>query len=179
MIRVRRLDPRSIGNLALWLDASDAPSLGAWADKSGLGRNASQVATNNQPALTGTIGGKPALFFDGINDNFALPPIALSAWHAFAVCQPTSNKTLLYIAANGSQSFSLAPSTSGIVTASGSGTGQNNPSWVDSRVGAAWSNGALQSFYAGLVGEVLVYSSALTSDQAAAVTRYLQAKWSQ
>lgn len=47
----------------------------------------------------------------------------------------------------------------------------------DSRIGAAWCNGALQAFWRGKVGEILVYSSALSDDLRTAVERHLARKW--
>ena len=106
MIRKIPFDPRRIGSLALWLDAADATSAGAWPDRSGYQRHAMQAATNSQPALSGTINGRPALSFDGINDNLAVPPIPMVSCGIVAVCQPSaSSRTLAFIAANGSPSF--------------------------------------------------------------------------
>ncbi len=179
MILSRPFDPRSIGGLALWLDASDAPSAGQWADKSGNARNAIQLATNNQPALTSSaMAGRPALYFDGINDTLSLATIPLTAWHAFAACAPTNSGAVLYVAAGTTQSFTLySAGSSGVLTASGSATTSSALYGIDSRIGAAWSDGALKSFYKGYIGEILVYSAALTTGQAAAVTRYLSRKW--
>lgn len=47
----------------------------------------------------------------------------------------------------------------------------------DSRIGASWCNGALQSFYKGKVGEILVYSSSLSDALRTAVERHLARKW--
>lgn len=182
MIRVPSFDPRRLGNVALWLDAADVTAAGLWTDRSGLGRNAVQAATNSQPAPTGVINGRKAMFFDGINDNMAVTPITLQNCYAFVVCQPTdNNKTALYIAANGTPSFSLVPpiATNSAYIEGGptAGAGQNNPSWVDGRIGAAWNNGSLHSFFSGLIGEVLVYSATLPYQQVLAVERYLKSKW--
>lgn len=182
MIPRKAFDPRTIGNLALWLDASDAPAIGTWLDRSGNARNASQLATNNQPTLTvNALAGRPALLFDGINDSLALPVFAMSAWHAFAAVSPSiaSSRTVLYLSPSTTQSLALSASTTGVqvVTASGSPATVSALYGVDGRIGAKWDGGALKSFYGGLVGEVLVYSATLSSDQAAAVTRYLSGKW--
>lgn len=73
--RARGFNPRSIANLALWLDASDSSTIttdtgvSVWADKSGNGRNATQSTGNNQPTRTVTINGRLALTFDGTNDS--------------------------------------------------------------------------------------------------------------
>lgn len=47
----------------------------------------------------------------------------------------------------------------------------------DSRIGASWCNGALQAFYRGKIGEIVVYSSALSDGNRNAVERYLERKW--
>lgn len=176
MIPRRSFDPRSIAGLVLWLD--DAQSAGVWSAK--VGSSATQNATNNQPALT-TVGVRPALSFDGINDTLALPTFTLSGWHAFAVVNQAeaTSQTVLYVAASSTQSFSLTSNTTGlrVISASGSPSTTQALYAVDSRVGAGWSGGALKGFYKGLVGEVLVYNAALTTAQANAVTRYLSAKW--
>lgn len=182
MIPRKAFDPRTIGNLALWLDASDAPSVGTWLDKSRNARNAAQLATNNQPALANNaIAGRPALLFDGINDSLALPVVSLSSWHAFALVSPSisSSRSVLHWAASSTQYFSLNASTAGVqvVSASGSPTTVAALYGVDGRIGAKWDGGALKSFYGGLIGEILVYSATLSSDQATAVTRYLSGKW--
>lgn len=182
MIRRKIFDPRTIGNLALWLDASDQPALGTWLDKSGSARNSIQLATNNQPALaTNAIAGRPALLFDGINDSLALPQFTLTAWHAFALVSPNlaTARTVLHLSPTSTDYFSLSASTTGVqvVTASGSPSTGTALFGVDGRVGAGWDGGALKKYFSGYIGEVLVYSAALASDQADAVTRYLSGKW--
>lgn len=182
MIRRKIFDPRTIGNLALWLDASDAPATGTWLDKSGNARHAEQLATNNQPALTSNaIASRPALLFDGINDSLAIPVVSLAAWHAFAVVNPNlaSQRTVFHWAASTTSVFTLSASTTGaqVVTASGSPSTAPAQYGTDMRIGAGWDGGALKKFFGGYLGEILVYSAALSSDQAAAVTRYLSGKW--
>lgn len=176
MIWKRTFDPRSLGNLVLWLD--DRQASGAWTAR--VGQNATQPATNNQPKLA-TIGSRPALSFDGINDSLSLPVIALAAWHAFAVVNPSVSaaKTVLKIFASGTQAFTLQSSSTGlqVVSASGSPTQVTESFPVDSTIGAGRDGGVVKDFYSGLIGEVLVYSSALSETQATAVARYLTAKW--
>lgn len=70
--------PASLGSsLALWLDAEDAASItlngstvSQWNDKSGNARHVAQATAASQPTynLTG-FNSKPALVFDGTNDN--------------------------------------------------------------------------------------------------------------
>lgn len=182
MIPRKTFDPRTVGQLALWLDASDAPATGAWLDKSGNARHAAQLATNNQPALTtNAIAGRPALSFDGVNDTMAIPIIPLTAWHAFAVVSPSSasSRTVLHIAPSVTQYLQLTSSATGVQVVSTSGTPTTAAALygADTRVGAGWDGGALKSFYGGLIGEIVVYTAALSAGQATAVTRYLQGKW--
>ncbi len=75
--------PTDVDGLQLWLDANDASTLfqdaaktipagngdvvGAWADKSGLGNDATQTTTAAKPTLVNT-DGFPALEFDGTDD---------------------------------------------------------------------------------------------------------------
>lgn len=183
MIRRKSFDPRSAGTLALWLDAADAQALGTWSDKSGNGRTATQLATNNQPAIaTNAIGNRTALYFDGVNDSLSLPVLSMAGWHAFVACKPatSSTQTVLYIASSSTQSFKLSSSASGVavLTASGSPTTSTQATYgVDGRIGAGWDGGALKAFFTGHIGEILVYSAALSAGQASAVSRYLAAKW--
>ena len=108
MIRWKTFDPRTVPGMELWLDASDASTITidtgvrGWADKSGNGRNASQTATNSQPAWTqNALANKPVLTFDGLNDSLYLPVLDLSAWTIFIVCNRTAgvtNASLLQLA---------------------------------------------------------------------------------
>jgi hypothetical protein len=182
VIRRSIFDPRTIGGLALWLDASDQPSAGAWLDKSGNARNASQLATNNQPELALDIqGGRPGIFFDGINDSLSIPVVSLSAWHAFAVVNPAiaSQRTVIHLTAGTTSIFTLSASTTGVqvATASGNATTVSAQYGADTRIGASWDGGALKKFFSGYINEILVYSAALASDPATQVTRYLNGKW--
>jgi len=69
---------------ALWLDADDASTItlngsnvSAWNDKSGNGRNATQATAANQPAYTTAgLNNKPALDFDGADDDLVLSSVS-------------------------------------------------------------------------------------------------------
>lgn len=69
--RATGFNPRSIANIALWLDANDTSSVTIatgvqqWADKSGLGKNFTQNTTNSQPTYTATLNGKRVISFNG------------------------------------------------------------------------------------------------------------------
>lgn len=173
MIWRRSFDPRSVGNLVLWLD--DSQSVGQWSAK--IGPSATQTATNNQPAASSR-NSRPVLSFDGINDTLAFPGITLSGWHVFAVVNPAvaSSQTVLSIASSSTQALVLSSSATGWAVLAASGSPVTAQA-LDSRIGARWDGGALKGFYRGSIGEVLVYDAALTSAQATAVTRYLSAKW--
>jgi hypothetical protein len=68
--------PADISGLALWLDATDATTItldgsnnvSAWADKSGNSNNAPQSSTTLRPSGIGSLNGKTAIDFDGIDD---------------------------------------------------------------------------------------------------------------
>lgn len=176
MIPRRSFDPRSIGGLLLWLD--DSQTAREWSAK--FGSSAVQTATNNQPTVS-SIGTRPALSFDGINDTLSLPVTTLSTWHAFAVVNPATSttQTVIHLASSGTQSFTLSSSAAGLAVISASGNPSTSAAFygVDGRIGAGWSGGSLKNFYKGLIGEVLVYDATLSSPQATAITRYLSAKW--
>ena len=73
--RATGFSPKNLSGLAAWFDADDASTftltgtaVGEWRDKSGNGYSVSQSTANNQPARTGTIGGRACIDFDGTND---------------------------------------------------------------------------------------------------------------
>jgi hypothetical protein len=102
--RASGFNPRSIAGIAAWYDASVTSSItiatgvSQWNDLSGNGRNLTQGTGNNQPAYTGTIGTKPALVFDGNNDDmstatgFALVG-ADYTWTVFSVARADAQGT--------------------------------------------------------------------------------------
>jgi hypothetical protein len=72
-------NPRQVGGLRLWLDATDpagngtqpanASSVSSWVDKSGNGNTVTQATGANQPTYrTNVLNGKPVVRFDGVND---------------------------------------------------------------------------------------------------------------
>jgi|GEM_PF-2655655 len=77
--------PPSKKGMVLWLDANDCTTLtlaggstqtmvSAWADKSGMGNNATQSTGSKQPSyLQGAQNSLPAVRFDGANDSMAAP----------------------------------------------------------------------------------------------------------
>lgn len=90
-------DPRSLGNLALWLAASriagsDGDAVTTWADASGNGKDATQATAGKKPTYrTAGINGRPSVEFDG-GDGLATAAIDLTgtlAATAFAVVLAT------------------------------------------------------------------------------------------
>jgi len=78
--------PKSVSGLLAWFDAGDSSTLtlngsavSQWNDKSGNGYSVSQPTSNNQPALTGTVLGRPTIDFDGSNDCLFSDNTGLSA----------------------------------------------------------------------------------------------------
>jgi len=69
--RATGFNPRSIANIALWLDANDSASVTietgvkVWADKSGGAKNFTQDTLNNQPSYGATLNGKKVISFNG------------------------------------------------------------------------------------------------------------------
>ena len=86
--------PSELGSaLALWLDAADVSTIttasnavSQWNDKSGNGRNASQLTAQNQPTynLSG-LNNRQSVNFDGDGDNLALPTGFLNGVTAVSV----------------------------------------------------------------------------------------------
>jgi hypothetical protein len=74
--RASGFNPRSVANLAFWLDFADSSTvtlsgtaITSVTDKSGNNRTASQSTGNNQPAIASSVrNGKSAAQFDGVND---------------------------------------------------------------------------------------------------------------
>ena len=108
-------NPRSIPNLELWLDASDASTItvstgvSVWADKSGNGRNATQATGGKQPAYTNTLNGKNIVTFQGTDDTLQIANNA-----AFNTSAVTYIIIARQAAANNESLFYKASATSGI-----------------------------------------------------------------
>ena len=84
--RATGFNPRNLSGLVAWFDADDASTftltgtaVGEWRDKSGNGYSVSQSTGNNQPARTGTVGGRACIDFDGTNDYLFSDGTGLSA----------------------------------------------------------------------------------------------------
>lgn len=81
MTRFRQLlgpmEPNAIPGLESWLDStrvaalSGGDPLSTWVDATGLGRSFSQTGTARPTFRTGIQAGKPAIYFDGVNDGLA------------------------------------------------------------------------------------------------------------
>lgn len=115
-------DPRSLGNLALWLDATkltglnDGAAVTTWADASGnTGRDATQATGAKQPTYkTGIQNGKPVVRFDG-GDCVQTPSVDFSG----------TSKLSIYVVASSSVSgvyqtlVELGSTVSGVTDAFG------------------------------------------------------------
>lgn len=88
--------PRSISDLALWLDASNESTVTrssgqvtAWQDKSGNGNDLTQGTSSNQPLFQENwFNGRPTVLFDGTDDNLTLGSQLIATgdqWDAFVV----------------------------------------------------------------------------------------------
>lgn len=88
--------PFPYGNLAVWYRADsvsgvDGDPVATWPDRSGNGRDASQVNTGNRPVLkTSIVNGQPVVRFDGTNDYLDLPSFisSFTAAEIFIVIKP-------------------------------------------------------------------------------------------
>lgn len=74
-LRARRFDPRTLGGLSAWYDASNAASItrtsglvSQWSDLSGGGLHLTQASETSRPATT-VVNGLTAVDFDGVNDH--------------------------------------------------------------------------------------------------------------
>ena len=104
--------PRSIAGLALWLDASDPSVLfqdaaattpatatsdpvGAWLDKSGNARHATQSTAGSRPTISATTqNGRKALAFDGSNGWMRTERTTYAARSVFTVFRRTGTAPL-------------------------------------------------------------------------------------
>ncbi len=105
--------PTDLTGLQLWLDANDASTLfqdaakttaagdgdvvGAWADKSGQGKDATQTTTADKPTLqTGIVNGLPVVRFDGTDDFLNIPDLsALTEGELFVVIKLDADPPVL------------------------------------------------------------------------------------
>jgi hypothetical protein len=76
--RAGGFNPKSISGLVAWFDAGDISTftlsgtdVSEWRDKSANQYTVSQSDSNNRPARTGTVGGRPCIDFDGSNDRLS------------------------------------------------------------------------------------------------------------
>lgn len=225
--RATGFSPKSIANLAFWLDGADYnASTGSWPDKSGNGRNFSQSVANDRPTKTLTINGRDVVSFDGSNDYLQGPQVNFQQWSAIAVVRAdrttgdngivttdpavgtrgvqflrwsgTAYQTVAFQATNSvrveSTSVSVSTGTARIVVAVQNATAIEM--WTDNTsngstacvqqaytselaIGAATFNATPNAtgFMDGDIGEIMLYSRALTTAERETLQRYLGRRW--
>ena len=151
--RATGFNPKSITGLALWLDASDASTLfqdaaattpatatsdpvGAWLDKSGNARHATQSTAGSRPTISATTqNGRKALAFDGSNGWMRTERTTYAARSVFTVFRRTGTAPLYsspfgkqstVAAGYGGSSYAVAYGSEGGWSIVGSGTGRMN-----------------------------------------------------
>jgi hypothetical protein len=106
-------DPRTVSNLALWLDASNAASVSLdgsnlvqqWSDLSGNGINATQTVSNNRPDYSQTLNGRKVVSFNGVNTSLeGTAPVtggtSRTVFCVFRNASTASNVALLGLSSN-------------------------------------------------------------------------------
>jgi hypothetical protein len=184
--------------LAVWLDAADRDSLAlddtdhveAWADRSGQGHDATQAVAENRPAYVADgLNGRPVLRFDEARlTRFELPDLSQGKVTAttFAVAsnpEPGSevnHDPRIFTASDGQgwdYQVGLALSVPGMETGGPRIlSAVFSDRWAKSvRVGCFSPN--YQTYFTGLIAEILVYDRRLTEDESDLVRAYLTAKW--
>jgi hypothetical protein len=184
--------------LAVWLDAADRDSLAlddtdhveAWADRSGQGHDATQAVAENRPAYVADgLNGRPVLRFDEARlTRFELPDLSQEKVTAttFAVAsnpEPGSevnHDPRIFTASDGQgwdYQVGLALSVPGMETGGPRIlSAVFSDRWAKSvRVGCFSPN--YQTYFTGLIAEILVYDRRLTEDESDLVRAYLTAKW--
>jgi len=219
--------PTDIAGLQLWLDANDASTLfqdaakttpagggdvvGAWADKSGQGNDATQATTANKPTVSAAaINGINAILGDGTDDELDISVGPLTVETIFAVVTNNSSgsdRTVLgvnasfrlrfpatgtneieyrYNAVNASISAGFTEANANIFRAIYNGTQSNlsvNDGIPDTQItaqaGHTWGQvfSGPTRYFSGLMGELLIYDSALSVGNIALILDYLKNKW--
>lgn len=164
--------PADITGLALWLDASDAATLtldgsnnvSQWNDKSGNGNHGAQSTTTARPSITGSINGRSALAFDGIDDSFSVansatidlgPTMSVFIVHKLSSASSAARQTLIQFS-NGS---TASPSIEAAGTLPPSGGNAN--SYVLIRPGVVIATSAANSLTtSGVVSSFHIENSA-------------------
>lgn len=113
------------------------------------------------PALVGSGSTGAHKYGKGGSLSAGTPRVLTGRWAG-----PNTNGATNYSAWDNGVSVSLTDSAT-----------QHKAAGNDSRIGASWCNGALQNFYKGKIGEILVYSSALSTELRTGVERHLARKW--
>ncbi|MBM3493196.1 MAG: carbohydrate-binding protein, partial [Armatimonadetes bacterium] len=184
--------------LAVWLDAASMPtvereadgSVSVWRDRSGRGNDATQSDAGHRPSYhAAALNGKPALrFTEKRSTRLELRDLSSARINAtaFAVVSnpeagdPLNHDARVFTASDGSEFDYQGGIALGIPgTATGGprvihGTFENRAARFV-RVGCF--SPIYQTYFSGLVSEIIVYDRLLTPDETEMVRAYLMSKW--
>lgn len=108
--RATGFDPRSISNLAYWLDATDSATVttvngavSSWASKAGTGTATQGIAANRPTYTTAGRNGKNVISFDGTNDFLTSSTLSINQPFSivFAGFQATQSANSQYVCDGG------------------------------------------------------------------------------
>ncbi|MCX6925930.1 MAG: autotransporter-associated beta strand repeat-containing protein, partial [Verrucomicrobia bacterium] len=215
---ILRLAPSGIGSpvsgMLYWLDASDSTTLtmdaannvSQWSDKSGNSRHFTQAITTKQPLLvTGALGGKPVVRFDGVSDRLVLGS-STSPQTVFIVNKVITGGGLRGIWGQNQADTGIRLASDTAWQTTGNVNDFSNPSgsvmYINGLVASTFTSGSAHllevvrassvAFPAtgvgdyfndggrplgGDIAEVLVYGRMLTAAERQQVESYLMAKW--
>jgi len=184
--------------LALWLDAAqpgavvtdDAGRVGEWGDRSGAGRNARQDDPQLRPFYVHDgLNGMPALrFSETETTRMEIPDLAAGKTTAtiFAVIsnpEPGSdvNHDPRILTASDGKEFDYMGGLCASVTGMETG-GPRQAAWTFTdrsaqHVRLGCFSPSYQTYFTGLISELLVYTRVLTADEQDLVRAHLMAKW--
>ncbi|MGH7563563.1 MAG: S8 family serine peptidase [Gemmatimonadota bacterium] len=205
-------DPSSVPDLVMWLQAeaiqglADGDPVATWADRSGLGNNATQASTSKRPVYrTSQVAGLPAVVFDASDDGMATPVNPSTPVTIIAVYSSRAGQSGYLL--NGSFSFFMGPYVGVYRTYTGAylnGPGVTGGRWLiqtfrqsaslaeqfidGSPAGQTTSvvnpgtillarEGTYSSRLDGSVAEILIYNRTLTDHELQDVHAWLQTRY--
>jgi hypothetical protein len=184
--------------LVAWFDAAEAATIqmdsdarvSKWKDKSGCGRHAVQESTAFRPTMAATgLNGRPALRFnERAHTRLEVPDLAPGKADVTVVAVisnpkpglPQNHDARIFTASNG-QSYDYLTG----VCCSISGTETGGPRLILAQATSRWAqhvrigcfSPAYQTFFKGLIAEILVYDRRLPRNELNDVCAYLTCKW--